>query len=199
MSQLAHAARSRSRPTIAGGVGEEVEAEYAGDDWDARRLGIPARRGRERAHFGVIHQRWLREPIKRWARFRLSTGYAFTTVDASAQSLARFSLFLEQRHPEVGGIAGISRELLVEHLSWMASSQWATTTRSCTLTFLKMFLEWGRRHGTLEGLPADAVIYEEEVSVPATPCRSSSPSSAWRNWSPRPASLACAIRRCATW
>lgn len=167
MSQLAPAARSRSRPTITGGVGEQVEAEYASDDWDARRLGIPTRRGRERAHFGVIHQRWLREPIKRWARFRLSTGYAFTTVDASAQSLARFSLFLEQRRPEVGGIAGISRDLLVEHLSWMASSPWATTTRSSTLTFLKLFLEWGRRHGTLEGLPADAVIYEEEVSRPS--------------------------------
>ncbi|MDP1819496.1 MAG: tyrosine-type recombinase/integrase [Acidimicrobiales bacterium] len=166
MSQAEPAARSRARPIITGGIGDEVEAEYGSDDWDARRLGVAVRRGRERAHFGVIHQRWLREPIKRWARFRLSTGYAFTTVDTSAQALARFSLFLEQRHPEVDGIAGISRDLLVEHLSWMASSHWATTTRSNTLTFLKMFLEWGRRHGTLEGLPADAVIYEEEVSRP---------------------------------
>ncbi len=109
MSQAAPAARSRSRPIITGGIGDEVEAEYASDDWDARRLGVAVRRGRERAHFGVIHQRWLREPIKRWARFRLSTGYAFTTVDTSAQALARFSLFLEQRHPEVDAITAWAR------------------------------------------------------------------------------------------
>ena len=41
-------------------------------------------------------------------------------------------------------------------------------TRSSTRSrFVKVFLEWGRRHDTLPGLPADAVIYEEEVARPA--------------------------------
>lgn len=83
-----------------------------------------------------------------------STGYAFRSIDAGAEALARFSLFLEERNPQVCDAAGISRDLLVDYLSWMASSRWALTTRSHSLTFLKVFLEWGRRHGTLEGLPA---------------------------------------------
>ena len=32
---------------------------------------------------------------------------------------------------------------------------------------MKVLLDWGHRHGTLPGLPANAVIYEEEVSRPA--------------------------------
>jgi len=63
------------------------------------------------------------------------------TIDAGAQALARFSEFLAERHPDVGGWAGISRDLLVEFLSWMASSRWAINTRSHTLTFLKVFLD----------------------------------------------------------
>ena len=112
-----------------------------------------------------IDQVWLREAIKRWSRFRLGAGYTFTTIDAGAQALARWSLFLAER-PEVAGPADITRELLQSFLSWMASSHWAINTRSHTLTFTKVFLEWGHRHDTLPGLPADAVIYEEEVSRP---------------------------------
>ncbi|MFN2504043.1 MAG: tyrosine-type recombinase/integrase [Acidimicrobiales bacterium] len=167
MSSPAPAARSRSRPTLTAVDGGAVETEYARDDWEAGRLGVAARRGRNIAHFGVIRQEWLREDIKRWSRFRLSTGYAFTSIEGGAHALARFSEFLEERHPGVCAAAGISRHLLVDYLSWMASSRWAVTTRSHSLTFLKVFLEWGRRHGTLDGLPADAVIYEEEVTRPA--------------------------------
>jgi integrase len=167
MSAAASAPQPRPRPTVVVGGGDLVEAEYARDEWEAGRLGVPARRGRGIAHFGVIRQEWLREAIKRWSRFRLSTGYAFRSIDAGAEALARFSLFLEERNPQVCDAAGISRDLLVDYLSWMASSRWALTTRSHSLTFLKVFLEWGRRHGTLEGLPADALIYEEEVSRPS--------------------------------
>ena len=49
----------------------------------------------------------------------------------------------------------------------MATSGLATATRSNTLSFVKGFLEWGRRHDTIPGLPAGAVIYEEEVTRPA--------------------------------
>ena len=142
-----------------------MEAEYDRDTWDAAVLGIEARRGRTLAHFEVIEQLWLRDAIKRWSRFRLGAGYTFTTIDAGAQALARWSLFLRERR-EVAGPADITRELLQSFLLWMASSRWAINTRSHTLTFTKVFLEWGHRHGTLPGLPVDAVIYEEEVSRP---------------------------------
>ena len=155
----------RVRPGVVSGGGDIVEAEYAKDIWDAVTLGIAVRRGRNIARFGVIHQVWLREAIKRWSRFRLGVGYSFSTIDAGAQALARWSLFLDER-PDVADAADITRPLLESFLSWMASSRWGVNTRSGTLTFVKVFLDWGHRHGTLPGLPANAVIYEEEVSRP---------------------------------
>jgi len=139
------------------GDGDAIEAEYAKDTWDAVNLGIAARRGHNTARFGVIEQVWLRDAIKRWSRFRLGAGYSFTTIDSGTQALARWSMFLAER-PQVRGPADITRELLQSFLSWMASSQWATNTRSHTLTFTKVFLEWGHRHNTLPGLPANAEI-----------------------------------------
>ena len=153
------------RPEVLSGGGALVEAEYAKDVWDARILGISVRRGRDIAHFGVIHQVWLREAIKRWSRFRLGAGYSFTTIDSGAQALARWSLFLDGR-PEVAGPADIARQSLELFLSWMASSPWGVNTKSHTLTFTKVFLDWGHRHNSLPGLPANAVIYEDEVSRP---------------------------------
>ena len=166
MTSSGAARHLRVRPELHFGGGDAVEAEYAKDTWDAAILGIAARRGRDMAHFGVIQQVWLREAIKRWSRFRLAAGYSFVTIETGAQSIARWSIFLNER-PEVRGPADITRELLESFLSWMASSPWAATTRSHTQTFTKVFLDWGHRHHTLPGLAANAVIYEEEVSRPA--------------------------------
>lgn len=165
MTSAGAARHLRARPEVLAGAGE-VEAEYGKDTWDAARLGVPARRGRTTARFGVIRQEWLREAIKRWSRFRLASGYSFSTIDSGAQSLARFSLYLSE-HPEVDGFAGVTREVLEEFSVWIAASaRWSTNTRHHTLTFVKVLLDWGHRHGTLPGLPANAVIYEEEVSRP---------------------------------
>ena len=166
MTSSGAARHLRPRPEIVTGSGALIDAEYARNRWDATVLGVAARRGRTLVHFEVIEQRWLREAIKRWSRFRLGAGYTFSTIDSGAQAMARWSLFLRER-PEVAGPADITRELLESFLSWMASSSWSFNTRSHTLTFTKVFLEWGHRHRTLAGLPVDAVIYEEEVTRPS--------------------------------
>ena len=165
MTSSGAARHLQARPEVISGGGDIVEAEYAKDTWDAWTLGITARRGRNVVRFGVIEQVWLREAIKRWSRFRLGAGYAFGTIDSGAQSMARLSSFLNGR-PEVRGPADITRQLLETFLSWMASSPWSSNTRSHTLTFTKVFLEWGHRHNTLPGLPGNAVVYEEEVTRP---------------------------------
>lgn len=166
MTAAGAARHLQARPELLAGGGE-VEAEYAKDTWEAPRLGIAVRRGRDMARFGPISQPWLREAIKQWSRFRLSSGYSFNTIDSGAQSLARFSLFLAE-HPEVTGFDGVTRELLEEFLSWMSTRvAWSVNTRHHTLTFVKVLLDWGHRHRTLPGLAATAVIYEEEVSRPA--------------------------------
>ena len=120
MTSSGAARHLQPRPTALAGGGE-AEIEYAKDTWEAPQLGIAVRRGREKARFGVIGQEWLREAVKRWSRFRLSSGYSFNTIESGAQSLARFSLFLAE-HPEVTGFDGIARDLLDDFLSWMSTT-----------------------------------------------------------------------------
>lgn len=167
MTSSGAARHLRPRPeVVAGGGGEAVEAAFATDRWDAFVLGVPARRGRNIALFTSIEQPWLRESVKAWSKFRLGAGYSFGTIMAGGENMARFSTFLTGR-PDVVDHSDVTRELLQAFLLWMAMSRWSDATRSSTLCFVKVFLEWGRRHDTLPGLPANAVIYEEEVSRPA--------------------------------
>lgn len=129
-------------------------------------LGIATRRGHNIAQFSGIEQQWLRQAVKDWGRFRLGAGYAFSTIAATGHNIGRFSQFLTTR-PGVIDHTDITRKVIEDFLAWMATQPWAVNTKSMTLTFVKVFLDWGRRHDTLPGLPADAVIYEEEVSRPA--------------------------------
>ena len=104
---------------LAGGQAAGLDGEYASDHWDATRLGVAARRGRGAARFDTITQDWLREAVKRWSRFRLATGCAFTTINAGALAMSRFSAFLAERHPGIAGEAGITRPVLEDYLSWL--------------------------------------------------------------------------------
>jgi integrase len=141
----------------------DAEAELALDTWHAERLGIVRRRSPTKIHFGPVSQPWLRETVKRWARFRLGTGASFGTLCSEVQGMGWFSRFLTEQHSEVGGGAGLTRGLLEHYLSWLASATLGESTRRTYLGFLHNFLESCRRHGWLAGLPADANIYFDEL------------------------------------
>lgn len=166
MSPSGAARHIQPRPTIVEGVGHRVEVEFASDRWDAAVLGIAVRRGGGIASFTNLEQDWLREAVKAWGRFRLGAGYSFGTIVSSGGALGRFSQFLATRADIVDHTA-LTRKVIQEFLAWMAAQPWSPNTKSMTLSFVKVFLEWGRRHHTLPGLPADAVIYEEELGDPA--------------------------------
>ncbi len=164
MSRPAAAVPSpQPRPTVLQGHGAQVEAEYACDHWNAYRLGAPARRGRATAHFDTITQPWLRDPVKRWSRFRLATGCAFTTISAGALAMSRFSAFLTECHPSVDGETGITRAVLEDYLSWLVTRSYSASTRALSLSFIRVFFDACHRHGWLPGLSANAVIYVEEL------------------------------------
>ena len=55
------AAAARPGPVLVHGQAARLDAEYAGDHWNAHRLGVPARRGRQAARFDAITQDWLRD------------------------------------------------------------------------------------------------------------------------------------------
>ena len=103
--------------------------------------GMPAardrdRRGRGSARFDTITQEWLRDPVKEWSRFRLATGCSFSTISAGALGISRFSGFLAERHPDVDDEADITRAVLEDYLSWLATGPYSTNTRLLTLSML---------------------------------------------------------------
>ena len=151
------------RPALARDQAARLDGEYAGDHWNAQRLGVPARRGRRAARFDAITQDWLRDPVKRWSRFRLATGCAFATISSGALALSRFSAFLAERHPGVAGEAGITRPVLEDYLSWLLAQGYSASTRAQSLSMLRVFSGACHRHGWLPGLSHDAVIYAEEL------------------------------------
>ena len=126
---------------VAGRDGVDLDGEWASDKWDATRLGVPARRGRGRARFDTISHDWLREPAKRWCRFRLATGCAFATINAGALALSRFSWFLAARHPQVTAPCGITRPVLEDYLAWLLTKNYSASTRALTLSMLRVFFD----------------------------------------------------------
>jgi integrase len=163
MSVSSGAASARLRPVLVHGQAARLDGEYAGDHWNAQRLGVPALRGRQAARFDAITQDWLRDPVKRWSRFRLATGCAFTTISAGALALSRFSAFLAERHPGIAGEAGITRPVLEDYLSWLLAQGYSASTRALSLSMLRVFSDACHRHGWLPGLAHSAVIYAEEL------------------------------------
>src|SRR5262249_11775996 len=127
------------------------------------RLGIPARRGRGTARFGGISQPWLRDPVKRWSRFRLATGCAFATIDAGALALTRFSPFPAARQPQAPAGSAITRPDLEDYPSWLVTEGYPGSTRALPLSVIRVFFDACHRHGWLAGLAANATIYVEEL------------------------------------
>src|SRR5262249_11379062 len=157
------AAQGRSRLRVVAGEAAALDGEWAADRWKATRLGIPARRGRGQARFDRISQPWLREAVKRWSRFRLATGCAFTTISGGALALTRFSRFLATCHPEVGQPAEITRPVLEDYLSWLLTEGYSAATPAPSPSLSPVFFEACPRHGWLPGLTANATIYVEEL------------------------------------
>ena len=163
MNNPAPARAGRPRLEVVAGEAAALDGEWASDHWEARRLGIPARRGRATARFDGISQPWLRDPVKRWSRLRLATGCAFTTIGAGALALTRFSGFLAACHPEADRPGAITRPVLEDYLSWLLTQGYSAGTRALSLSMIRVFFEACHRHGWLPGLAASATIYVEEL------------------------------------
>jgi integrase len=157
------AVSARPRPVLVHGRAACLDGGYAGGHWNAQRLGVPARRGRQAARFDAITRDWLRDPAKRWSRFGLATGCAFAAISAGALALSRFPAFLAGRHPGTADETGITRPVLEDYLSWLLAQGYWAATRALTLSVLRVFSGACHRHGWLPGLARDAVIYAGEL------------------------------------
>ena len=164
MSPASAATRAQAlHLSVVAAQGTDLDGEWASDRWAAGRLGVPSRRGHGTARFDTVTQGWLREPVKRWSRFRLATGCAFMTIAAGALALSRFSRFLDERYPDVTGATGITRAVLEDYLAWLLTTGYSQSTRALTLSMLRVFFDACHRHDWLPGLVPSATIYVEEL------------------------------------
>lgn len=163
MTSPVPAGQDRPQLQVVSGQGGVLDGRWASDYWDAGRLGVPARRGRGTARFGGISQPWLRDPVKRWSRFRLATGCAFATIDAGALALTRFSRFLAACQPQARDASAITRPVLEDYLSWLVTQGYSASTRALSLSVIRVFFDACHRHGWLPGLAPGATIYVEEL------------------------------------
>lgn len=147
--------------------GIDIDAEYASDVWQAKRLGIIRNRSPHQIRFDEITQQWLREATKRWARLRLGSGKAFGTIQVDCRAMVWFSRYLTAVGGHSASPAGVTRELLERYLVSLTGSHLQPHTSSTYITCLRGFLEACRRHRWLAGLAPTAVLYNDDL--PARP------------------------------
>lgn len=143
--------------------GTDPDSEFARDTWRAEVLGIDIIKGTSKIHFDNVAQPWLREPVKRYARFRLACGKAFASVDIDVRAIRWLSRFLAEQHPEIRGAGQLTRPVVEHYLSWLVAVDMAPNTTNTLLVCLRGFLETCRRHGWMPGLAATATIYLDEL------------------------------------
>ncbi|MET8831599.1 tyrosine-type recombinase/integrase [Streptomyces sp. NPDC004610] len=151
------------------------EGEYAKDEWDLVAFGH-----RGTLVFTVIHQPWLRESAKRWARDYLSKVRSKSTASHAQQhlhGLAKVSDTLRARPDRGMDKTELSRADIENFLNRMAfldaNGRYTTNTR---ITYVRMarnvlkqcrVMGLTRPEGPMAGLPDDFVI--TRLDVPKAP------------------------------
>lgn len=141
------------------------DTEAASDDWDLRVFG----RAGKGLHFGQIHQAWLKQAAKCWARERLDTMGAVGHLERLAQALGVFSESLDRHRLDRGAepaalcradMLAFSNDLA--HLE--AAGRLSRHGRGSLLRGVAQFLReargigLARPGGPLAGLPEDVML-----------------------------------------
>ncbi len=134
------------------------DSEYPRDTWRLRRLGITE--GKYAIlQFAGISQPWLKEPAKRWTRWRISTGLSPSACYQGLRAIRRFSAFCGQSG--IQGMRQVSRELLERYLAALRLDldQRAIAEAAGELNTFVLAI---RRHGWEPSLPATAMFFPGE-------------------------------------
>jgi len=133
------------------------DREYPRDTWRLRRLGIDGGKYAT-LQFGGISQPWLREPVKRWTRWRISAGLSVSACYQGLRALRRFSAFCGQA--AVQGMHQVSRDLLERYLADLSAGLGGDRRAIGEAAGeLNTFLLAVRRHGWEPSLPATAMFF----------------------------------------
>lgn len=137
------------------------------DTWSIDQLDIDGRYAHQparRIYFSEIDPGWLRELVKRWARWRISTATKSpASVSCSTSSIRRFCRFCEEESVALGSPAAITRPLLERYLVAVLRLDRSVGRKSSLITDLKTFLDDVRLHDWAPGLPVNATFFKGEV------------------------------------
>jgi integrase len=129
-------------------------------DTDRRWAHQPTRR----IYFSEIDPVWLRELVKRWAKWRITSATKSpASISCSTSSIRRFCRWAEGHGIALTGPATITRELLNRYRADVFLLDRSPGRKSGLLTDLKVFLDDVRLHDWAVGLPANATYYRGEI------------------------------------
>ncbi|MHB1567887.1 MAG: tyrosine-type recombinase/integrase [Solirubrobacteraceae bacterium] len=139
---------------------------WAPDRWRMARLPLSADYAHDKTKlldFAAIRRGWLRELLKRWARYRLQSG----TMAPQGVSHALWSFKELERFCELSGIEltdadQLSRRLLEDFLDHVARRPLAKNTKHALLRHVKVVLDDVDRHGWVR-LQRDARYFPDEL------------------------------------
>jgi site-specific recombinase XerD len=112
--------------------------------------------------FDFCQQRWLREVIKRWARWRFSTGISPSSICTDIRALRRLVRCAEQSGDPLRSPTVFTRRLMEEFVTYMASVSISAVSRNRTLATVRTFLADCRRHDWMPGLDPRATYYRSD-------------------------------------
>jgi integrase len=141
---------------------------FAGDVWLIEQLGFPefAYQPSKTISFAAIDPLWLRQLIKRWARWRLRAGtYTPGTVSSLASEFKTFSDFLAARGEPLEGPGRLTRELLEDYPEHVGGLGHSRKHQHGLISAMKVLLDEVRANGWEPALPATAAYYKGEVPL----------------------------------
>ncbi|MCX5163726.1 tyrosine-type recombinase/integrase [Streptomyces sp. NBC_00264] len=136
-------------------------AQYPREMWDLRHFALAEGETRY-LRFGGISQPWLRELVKRWCRWRISTNISVNTVAGNLRSLHHLSRHLSPN----AAPADLTRARIETWLAALAVDYPDVFTRRATINSLGRFLADARAHDWQPVLPRDAIIYNDAPPPP---------------------------------
>jgi len=146
---------------------ESGEQVWEWDTWPTDQLDVDTRWAHQpvrRIYFSEIDPLWLRELVKRWARWRLmSATKSPASISCSTSSIRRFCRWTESSGIALAGPAAITRDVLERYRADVFLLDRSPGRKSGLLTDLKVFLDDVRLHEGVVGLPSNATYYRGEI------------------------------------
>lgn len=139
-----------------------VDDEYARDTWRLRRIGVTGPAKGWLFDFTGIDQRWLREAVKRFLRWRNDTGHSPSGMHRDLRTLTRLARAFTDTAGADATPEQFTRPVLDRFLTVLAEDGLTPSGRNMALSSVSRFLAIARQHDWLDGVPARTALYRED-------------------------------------